>query len=102
MEQIKGHEDLKIEHRQVAEKQQEFKLIGSQKRQPGQKLWACNLDTEEFYEVKIQKNDVLDVFSKHNVGALKAYVNPDHPMLWAINRKNAIRKFMKNLIKIEE
>ena len=95
MKELEGHKNLKIEHRIQAEKQREFKLIGRQLKQKGQKLYGFDTLKNTVYEVEIQKQEVIDI-QKNKVSSNKAIVNPNHPMLWAINLKNAIRKFKNN------
>lgn len=89
---LEPHKNLKIEHKIEAKKKQEFKLIGSQRKRRGQKLFALDKEKLEVYEVEIQRKEAVDLTSKRRTSH-KAVVNPKHPMLWAINRKNAIRKF---------
>ena len=88
------HNLLKIEHRVDVKKKQEYKLIGRHIKKPGQHLFALNTDTKEVYKVELQKINTIDI-NRKNVSTSKAVVNPEHPMLWSINLKNAIRKFNK-------
>jgi|TARA_Y100000310_G_C20704425_1_gene834090 hypothetical protein len=89
---LDSHKNIKVEHRIEAEKKQEFKLIGSQRKRRGQKLFALDRDNLKVYEVEIQRKEVAELNKKLKT-THKAVINPKHPMLWAINRKNAIRKF---------
>lgn len=86
------HKNIKIEHKIEIKKKQEFKIIGSQRKRRGQKLFALNKEKLQVYEVEIQRKEAVDITSKRQTSH-KAVINPNHPMLWAINRKNAIRKF---------
>ena len=89
------HKDIKIESKIQAEKKQEFKQIGRTIKKPGQHLFALNIDNNRVYKVEVQQVKTID-FEKTDVSPNKAVVNPNHPMLWAINLKNAERKFSKN------
>lgn len=93
MAKLDVHTNTRIEERKQFEKQQEFKHVGSGRRKPNQTLYAINTDTMEIYEVEIAKKTVFDVSKKKEVCSLKAVVNPKHPHLYALNKKNAKRKF---------
>lgn len=87
---------VKIEQKIVFEKQQEFKMIGRTIHKKGMVLFAYDTDKNEVYKVNIEKKKTIS-YTKTKGSHLRAYVNPAHPMLWAINQKNAARKFKKNL-----
>jgi len=89
------HKSLKIEHKIPVEKQQEFKFIGTGKKRSGQYLFAMNNETFEVYKVKLEKRKEFNVVSKTEIAINKAVVNPNHHFLYAINLKNAVRKFGK-------
>lgn len=65
-----------------------FNFIGTSKQKNrGMKLYTFDPITEHIAEVPmIVQNDAN----------IRAFLNPDHPMLWAINYKNAERKFKAN------
>ena len=87
---------LKIEHKIPVEKKQEYKMIGRAFKRRGQYLFALNNTTNEVYKVPIQKVDTIDI-QKKDASTNKAVINPNHKMLWAINLKNAKRKFERQL-----
>ena len=61
----------------------EFKFIGSSKRpSPGMRLYAMD-ENGIVYLVPIFKNE----------SGSNGFVNPDHRLVWALNKKNATRKF---------
>lgn len=93
MKDFNSHEKLKIEHRKEIEKKQEFKHIGNIKKKKGQFLFAMNPDTFEVYKVELQTKIFFDVSKKKEVGTHKAIINPKHPLMYALNEKNANRKF---------
>jgi len=95
------HSNIKIEKKIVSKKKQEFKFLGSCKKKKGQKLYACNTDNFEVYEVEIIKRTTFDVMAKKEKSTHKTTVNPNHPHLFALNKKNAVRKFKKLLINIK-
>ena len=90
-----GHEKLKIEYQQKRQVKQEYKFIGSVKRKRGQFLYALNLDKNSVYKVNIESKKAFDITKKEEIGIYKATINPSHPLLYAINSKNATRKFNK-------
>lgn len=96
MSLLEAHKSLKVEQHAPVEKEREYKLIGSQIKRPGQHLYAYNSEKEEVYKVVLKKVDTIDL-DKKQASSFRAEVNPKHPMLWAINIKNAIRKFKKGL-----
>lgn len=78
-----------------AEKQAEVKFLGAgRKPHAGMKLWALDKEKLEVYEVIILTKKVLKMDGKEK-GTHKATVNPQHPTVWAMNGKNALKKFMK-------
>ena len=85
----KNHQEV---HQEMTKKQ-EFKHIGSTRRKKGLKLFAKNPDNSQVYEVTVNHRKVIDMTSKTDKGAYKAVVNPSHKTLWAVNMKNALRKF---------
>lgn len=90
------HKDIRIESKIQTKKKQEFKQIGSTQRKRGQFLFALDPDTNIAYKVDVQKVTIAD-FTKSDASSHKAVINPNHPILWAINLKNAQRKFQKLL-----
>ena len=63
---------------------QKFNFIGAARRpHPGMKLFYHDPVTGEYGETIIIKNE----------GGSNGFVNPDHRHTWAINLKNAKRKF---------
>lgn len=73
-------------------KQQEFKFIGSVRRKKGQTLFAVDPQTREVYKVPMERRVALDLSNKKEVAKTKAVVDPAHPLIWALNIKNAKRK----------
>lgn len=71
------------------EEEQEQKFLYSSRKQKGQTLFAFNPDDNTVYKVDIQKKVSSDEKEK---GTHKAKVNPKHPVMWALNLKNAKRK----------
>ena len=93
---LEKHKDLKIVHQVKIKKQQEYKRIGSTRRKKGQFLFAYDPELEKVYKIEVEKISIIDI-DKENVGTHKAKINPAHPMIYAINYKNAVRKFKKLL-----
>ena len=95
MEGIVGHSKLKIEHEQKREVKQEYKFIGNTRKKRGQFLFALDLDKNLVYKVEVQSKKAFDTAKKQEIGIYKATINPNHPILYALNLLNAIRKFKK-------
>lgn len=87
------HTNNPIEHRQEAEKKQEFKHIGHGRKRKGHTLFAFDTEINEIYEVGLTVVKVFDVSKKLEVSNFRAVVNPKHPHLYALNKTNAKRKF---------
>ena len=84
---------IKIESETQHEKKQEFKHLGSGTKKRGMFLFGLNTDTLEIYKVKVEKKKHFDVTKKKESATNKAVINPNHKFLYAINLKNAKRKF---------
>lgn len=93
-----------IEHKEKTEKQikkevkKEFKFLASGKKRKGMHIYGINPDTMEVYKVEIAKSNTLNVVTGAT-GSHKAYLNPNHEYLWAINFANAKRKLTKKICK---
>lgn len=83
----------KIEERKQVEKQQEFKFIGAVEKKRGQSLYAKDNETNEVYKVIIEQRKVFDTTKDKEVSTYKATVNPNHLYAFALNIKNAQKKF---------
>lgn len=75
--------------------------IGSTRmRKGGLSLYGLNNETGEIYKLKIRDKGKKELGMKKNSkgnfireGKFKADVNPNHKLIWALNLKNAYRKF---------
>lgn len=65
-----------------------FRFLGSASKRKGQKLYAFDKENDVVYPVKIYNGT-------------RALLDKDHSVLWAINLRNAIRKFKKGNVKID-
>ncbi len=87
-----------------AEQKQEYKLVGSMVIPRGMKLFSFNPDSREFKEVHrtpidtASFTDVIQHKTDIAVKKTKAIHDPKAVYIIAINKKNAMRKFI-NLIK---
>ncbi len=87
------HEGVVVE----AKRKQEYRMLGSS-RKPHKNsiLYALNHNTGEIYPVKISTKAAINMQGSQRVTyKSRAEVNPNHDMLWALNEKNAERKFKK-------
>lgn len=79
----------------VAKKKLESKFLGAGKKPfKGAILWGLDKEKLEVYPIKLVSKKVLKLDGKEQ-GTHKVHVNPAHPLVWAINKKNALKKFMK-------
>lgn len=76
-----------------AEKEQQQKKLLTGKYRKGLKLFAMDPIKKRIYEVPIEKRKDFDVASNDEKANYKATIDKNHPMLWALNLKNAVRKF---------
>lgn len=79
------------------EKEQEQKKLIRTKYRKGLTLFGLDPDTMNVYEVKVEEEKVA-VFGEEPIVKRNAKVNPAHKYIWAMNEKNAHRKF-GNMIK---
>lgn len=85
----------------VSKKQLEIKFLGAGRRPfKGAKLWGLDKKGLEVYEINIQSKQSMKVAglgAKKNeeAGTHRVQVDPSHPLVWAMNKKNALKKFMK-------
>ena len=61
-----------------------FNFIGKTQRKNGQTMYSFNLESRLIEEVPI---------IKQKDGNYRGFMNPDYPSVWAMNLKNAQRKF---------
>jgi flagellar biosynthesis/type III secretory pathway chaperone len=86
---------MKIESKAEIKQQQEFKHIGHGRKRKGLIMYAFDYDKQTIYPVKLVKKVVFDTTKNNEVAMYVAFINPNHPHLYAMNLKNAIRKFEK-------
>lgn len=78
-----------------AKQKKEYKFIGSIKKpHAGMILFKCNVDTHEISEVEIQRKAYLDTNGRSVIKSRAMYVDK-HIYMWAINQKNAKKKYLK-------
>lgn len=82
--------------------------VGSTKYRKGLKLYGLDGETGRVYLVEIEENTGLDssapITPEGNInkaGKYKAEVNPDHKLLWALNKNNALRKFANDPVNLK-
>ncbi len=92
IQNIKPDTQISIKKKQ----KKELKWIGRAKHINGTKLFQLKRNLKVI-EIKIEKVEVIDI-NKKSKATHKAYIDPNLPIIRAINKKNAIRKFGKYLI----
>lgn len=91
-------QQVKKEARQIMEN---LKQVGSTRSRlkEGLRLYALDNGTGDIYEVQVQKREGERKTKKNGKGNFiiegshRADVNPNHKLIWALNLKNAHRKF---------
>lgn len=93
--------DKKLNKQEIqAEKQAEYKFVGAGRRpHKGMLLFALDLEKLEVYEVKVLTKMTLDLKGKEQ-GTFMATINQKHPMVWALHKKSALKKFLKIKLKV--
>lgn len=86
--------EIRTESKQEKKQKQEFKFIGSMRKRRGHKLFGLCPD-KGAYEVEIKDKKTFDMSKKNEHGQFKAVINPNHSMVFALNIKNAKRKFSR-------
>ena len=81
----------KIRSEVKQEKEQHQKKLLSTKYRKGLKLFALDPD-KGVYQVPIEENKTFNLFDKRKTAKRKATINPKHPIVWALNFRNAERK----------
>jgi len=108
MKELDGHnKEVHVGTEIVAKKKLESKFLGAGRRPfKNAILYALDKDTYEIYEVKIEAKKVIKVKSldkqeaNKEAATSKAFLNPEHPTVWAMNKQNALRKFLKLKFKV--
>lgn len=91
-------EQVKKEARQIMENSKQAGSTRSRLKE-GLNLYALDNETGEIYEVQVQKREGERKTKKNGKGNFiiegshRADVNPNHKLIWALNLKNAYRKF---------
>ncbi len=85
----------------VAKKKIDRKFLGAgRKPYKNAKLWGLDMESKEIYEIEIQTKKVIKFNDGIEEGTHKVYINPDHPSVWALNKRVALKKFLKIKYKI--
>jgi len=79
-------EEVQIDQAMQSIVDKKFNKIGSSTKKGNCPMWSFNLDTD-----KVEKVPMI----RQESGNYRGFMNPNHPHVWAINKKNAIRKFKK-------
>lgn len=85
-------------HKPAAEQRQaktEQRLVGRIKPHPGHTVWEFNLETGEIQEAQF-KSVSVESFAPHKQNTVRKTIEPKGNCLYcsALNKKNAIRKFV--------
>ncbi len=80
---------------QVAKKQREYKLIGTQRKVAGHTLFEFNKKTKEIKPADIKRECILDATTGKPIYKTKTDIHEDCFYLQALNVKNAEKKLRK-------
>ena len=86
----------------IEEKRHEHKYLGTNRRPfRNARLWALDYEKGEVYEVSINSKEAYDPYARKEKGTHKVTINQKHVHVWALNKKNAIKKFMKMKFRVK-
>ena len=101
MDRLSPHSEPVHDGIEVVDQKVHELFLGQTKRpHPGMKLWGFDPISGQVYQVHISSKKVVTLNIGTSVvqdtGTHQATLHNDHRYLWAINPKNAIRKFRKS------
>lgn len=76
-------------------KQHEYKLLGTGRKRKGLSLFELDMKTGDILRVKIESQKTYD--ARRKTAKHKAIINEENLHCWALNAKNAKRKFLRML-----
>jgi hypothetical protein len=91
--QSEHEEATRIE--QVAKKQKEYKLVGSQRKVSGHTLFEFNKSTKEIKPADVKRECIMDFKTGKPVYRTKTDMHENCFYIQALNVKNAIKKLKK-------
>ena len=91
-----GKDEMEI----LQQKQQEFKFIGSYRKMPGMTLFKYNRKTKEIMPDPLQYSKDVDFKTQEPTSKPKLVVEKGCIYLWALNKKNCIKKLRKEGIEV--
>lgn len=85
---------------ETVKKNQQSKPVFQGKYRKGLKLFFLDAETKMMGEVEIEERKDFHLNTRKGVGSKTANINRNHLHIWALNKKNAERKFRKILIQM--
>lgn len=79
--------EMKVQDR----KQQEFRLVGRQRKVPGHTLFCIDLKTGEIKVAPVVRSSVVDFKTKMPTFSNRIVIEPGHVYRQALNKKNFIK-----------
>ena len=90
---------------EVLDKQQqkhEFKLIGRQRNVPGHTMFSINLKTGEIKKAPVERSKVCDFRTREPIYKERIVVEPDCLYRQALNKKNFIKRLIREGIIVKQ
>lgn len=88
---------------EVLDKQKhEFKLIGRQRKVPGHTMFSFNLKTGEIKVAPIERSKVCDFRTREPICNERIVVEPDCLYRQALNRKNFVKRLVREGIIVKK
>ena len=85
----------------LAQKQHEFKLVGRARKVPGHTMFCINLKTGEIKVAPVQRSKDVDFRTHEPVTRDRIVIEPDCLYRQALNRKNFIKRLVREGILIK-
>ena len=89
-------DQMSKEQIEVLDKQKhEFKLIGRQRKVPGHTMFSLNIKTEEIKVAPVERSEVCDFSTREPIYNERIVIEPDCLYRQALNRKNFIKRLVR-------
>ena len=81
--------------------QQEFRMIGSQRRIPGLTLWCINLKTGEIKAAPVKRECVVNLKTRQPEYKTRIVIEPNCLYRQCLNRKSFVKRLIKERVIIQ-
>jgi hypothetical protein len=100
MQELQNYRAEQVQIAGQREVRKEKKYLGTLHPHTGHKIWQIDLSTKEIAEAEFEKED--HILTARGVNSRKRIlVKPHHLYCSALNRKNALKKFVKMIYDLD-